>query len=106
MEDLPQQPSPVNNLPQPPRTMVSVIAVSLIFGLLGGYLGATYNLNHNPAANSAVSQKVALSEDSAVIDVVKKASPAVVSIVISKDLNKIPGYSLNPFNEDPFFNFF
>ena len=54
-------------------------------------------------------KNVQVKEDSAVTEVVKKASPAVVSIIISKDLNKIPGYSsspfdLGPFGFDPFFN--
>lgn len=36
------------------------------------------------------------------VDVVKRASPAVVSIIISKDLNKIPGFSSSPFDLGPF----
>ncbi len=47
-------------------------------------------------------QSVALTEDSAIIDVVEKASPAVVSIIISKDLSKVPGFGAR----DPFFDFF
>ncbi|MBI4363710.1 MAG: trypsin-like peptidase domain-containing protein [Candidatus Doudnabacteria bacterium] len=43
-----------------------------------------------------------MDEQSAVVDVVKRASPAVVSIIISKDLNKIPGYSTSPFDFGPF----
>ena len=31
---------------------------------------------------------------------------AVVSIIISQDLNKIPGYGLNPGSQDPFYFFF
>ncbi|MBL8030993.1 MAG: trypsin-like peptidase domain-containing protein [Candidatus Doudnabacteria bacterium] len=47
-----------------------------------------------------------MTEQSAVIDVVKKANPAVVSIVISKDLSKVPGFGVDPFGGDPFFQFF
>ncbi|MBI3952359.1 MAG: trypsin-like peptidase domain-containing protein [Candidatus Doudnabacteria bacterium] len=43
-----------------------------------------------------------MDEQSGVVDVVKKASPAVVSIIISKDLNKVPGYSTSPFDFGPF----
>src|SRR5690606_9562508 len=43
-----------------------------------------------------------VNEQSAVVDVVKRASPAVVSIIVSKDLNKIPGYSSSPFDFGPF----
>lgn len=45
---------------------------------------------------------VQVDEQSGVVDVVKKASPAVVSIIISKDLNKVPGYSTSPFDFGPF----
>jgi serine protease Do len=45
---------------------------------------------------------VQVKEESAVVDVVKKSSPAVVSIIISKDLNKLPGYSTSPFDFGPF----
>ncbi|MBI2356289.1 MAG: trypsin-like peptidase domain-containing protein [Candidatus Doudnabacteria bacterium] len=44
-----------------------------------------------------------MNEDSAIVEVVKKASPAVVSIIISKDLNKLPGYGSSPFDFGPFF---
>ena len=93
------------------KVVVFSIILSLVFGSVGGALGAYYFLSHPDALKflpkigtgtgvAAVSQKITLNEDSAVIDVVKKASPAVVSIVISKDLSKIPGYGL-----DPFYNF-
>lgn len=101
------------------KLLAGVVLVSFIFGVLGGMLGGVYlirlpqvqkilnNNNKNSQVNSFnQNQKIILTEDSAIIDVVKKAGPAVVSIVISKDLNKIPGYSLNPFEDDPFFNFF
>jgi serine protease Do len=42
-------------------------------------------------------------EDSAVIDVVKEASLAVVSIAISQDINEL--YGNNPFFIDPFFQY-
>lgn len=93
------------------RIVIAVVILSLIFGAMGGVGGVYYSLRSNRlqkllnlSAQSEVSaSKVVLQENSAIIDVVKKASPAVVSIVISKDLNKLPGYSLNPFNQDPFF---
>jgi len=45
-------------------------------------------------------------EDSAVIEAVKKVSPAVVSIIITKDLPKIEEYYINPFGDDFFEQFF
>jgi serine protease Do len=44
------------------------------------------------------------SQEEAIIRAVKEASPAVVSIVISKDVPVMEQYFVNPFN-DPFFNF-
>lgn len=91
-----------------------LIIVSLVAGGLGGS-GATYylltsktgqKLLHKTSAGQIISQQISLNEDSAIIDVVKQASPAVVSIIISQDLSKIPGYGLDPYNQDPFFNFF
>jgi serine protease Do len=45
-----------------------------------------------------------LDEESAVTKAVEKASPAVVSIIISKDIPKIQDFFSNPFDFDPFFN--
>lgn len=43
-------------------------------------------------------------EESVVIKAVEKASPAVVSIIVSKDVPKIQDYYSDPFSFDPFFN--
>lgn len=94
-------------------SLAFVILLSFLFGGLGGIFGVRYALN-NPsilrlvgsnAGGTSLSQTVTLNEDSAVVDVVKKASPAVVSIVVTKDLSRIPGYGLDPFSDD-FFNYF
>ncbi len=87
--------------------VATVALLSLFFGSLGGIFGALY-LARLPSVQNYFSksvstlpnfeQKVTLTEDSSVIDVVKKASPAVVSIIISKDLSKVPGYGLSPFD--------
>ncbi len=89
------------------------IALCLVIGFLGGMAGRFYALTSASGqkllekfGSKSLVQNLTVNEDSAVIDAVKEKSPAVVSIVISKDLNKIPGYGLNPFSEDPFFNFF
>lgn len=96
------------------NSIAILVILSLIFGMLGGFLGAYYVLRFPQTVKlsalagqvSPQNQKLTLTEDSAIIDVVKKASPAVVSVVISKDLNKIPGYSLDPNQNDPFYFFF
>lgn len=43
-------------------------------------------------------------EDAAVVNLVEKNSPAVVSIIVTKDVPKLNNFFLNPFSNDPFFN--
>ncbi len=90
------------------KIIVFSIILSLIFGGIGGTLGSLFFLRSSSGKKllpelfgAALNQKVTLNEDSATIDVVKKARPAVVSIIISQDLSKIPGYGI-----DPFFDYF
>ncbi len=89
------------------------VLTSFIFGLLGGGVGAFYFLN-NPILQKEIVKNLALEkgdnktltvEQSDVVSVVKKASPAVVSIVVTKNL---PQYyrSFDPFGFDPFSDFF
>lgn len=91
--------------------LIILVIISLIFGSIGGAGGAFYLLKtpqgQKLLANSGLSakQNVNIQESSAIIDLVKKDSPAVVSIVVSEDLSKIPGYGMNSYNNDPF-NFF
>ncbi|MGE5297998.1 MAG: S1C family serine protease [Acidobacteriaceae bacterium] len=84
----------------------SVIVLSLIFGIIGSWIGNVYVVPFYKKSNLAPSDQgiktVQVNEQSAVVDVVKRASPAVVSIIISKDLNKVPGYSSSPFDFGPF----
>lgn len=92
------------------KQMALVVLLSFLFGIAGSLFGSTF-LNRqvtSPSSNGGV-KTIQVNEESAVVDVVKRASPAVVSIIISKDLNKVPGYSTTPFDSgpfglDPFFN--
>ena len=72
----------------------------LIFlvALAGGFLGARLDSDRTPVAVPATS-----GEENVVIDVVKRASPAVVSIVATQDLQIIDRGNFNPFCDDPFF---
>src|SRR5262249_32935676 len=85
----------------PTRQLAAVIIVSLIAGALGGVYGAL-GLSSNPAVQklfshsgspSSLNQNLVVDEQSATTQVVKDASPAVVSIVIKKDLSKMPQYN-------------
>ncbi len=112
-ENLTQNPQKSSNDPFASKVVILAVALSLIFGSFGGAFGA-YQFLTNPklqklfpkTSGNAINQNITLNEESAIIDVVKNASPAVVSIVVSKDVSKIPGYGLNPFEGDPFFNFY
>ena len=97
-------------------TIIVSFAVSAVVGAVFGYYGATL-LSQNGSVpilrqlrlktdNAATN----VSDESRVIDVVKKATPAVVSIVATKDLTIVERQgTYNPFEEfckDPFFRQF
>ncbi len=90
---------------------------SLIFGTLAG-IGGTIAYNNYLDSNSinSLSKKSDTSiipdekikivqEESKITEVVKKVSPSVVSIIVTKDLPKIERYYINPFESDPFNGF-
>ncbi len=93
---------------------ISIIAVTsaVVGAVLGVAVGliAAFNFTENlpfvsssPADTSATQPRVVqVNEEQATIDAVKQVSPAVVSIVITKDLSKI--YQPNEF-DSPFFEF-
>ncbi len=101
------------NIPKPPshKKFAGLLFLSLLFGLLGGLCGAVY-VARSPVlqrllgstTTQYVIQRGVYKEDSAIINVVKKSSPAVVSIVISKDVSQASNYEANnPFANNPFF---
>ena len=86
--------------------MLTVI-VSLIVGLASGLAGALYlpdilGLN-NKSSDPAEQKTIILNEESAVIEVVEKANPAVVSIIVNKDLPIMEEFFSSPFDDDNFF---
>ena len=102
------------------KTTYLIFAVLIIFAAMGGGLFGAYMMTSQIQASATsedVSQKIDdatissektyIIEESQVIETVKKVSPSVVSVVISKDMPKYrQGYTDlgNGFN-DPFFNF-
>ena len=85
-----------------------VALVSIIAGSVGGAFGSQSlsKLFKSKDLDSVLGTKtISIQEESVVIDVVKKASPAVVSVVISKDISKQQTFGFSPFGFDPFFNF-
>ncbi|MFA9262355.1 MAG: S1C family serine protease [Undibacterium sp.] len=93
----------------------SVILVAFFFGLGGGYLAKMdtasplaklfQSITHPASEKSeATTPRPVAAEDEAVVGVVEQASPAVVSIVISKDVPKVRQFSRSPFGFPFFFN--
>lgn len=91
---------------KPHGLLVLVVALSILSGFLGGAL--TTSLIQSPQSvgqppQSPKTKEKVYVEESSIIDTVKKVSPAVVSIVITKDL---PLYRQGGLNmNDFFFNF-
>lgn len=109
------------------RTVVSIsIIVSALVGYLAGAIGhplalaRLFTATGTPAAPqttlvapTSADTSAALSQDRQVVNLVKRSSPAVVSIIITKDVPKYETYYVNPFGgsdspfgNDPFFNQF
>lgn len=88
----------------------AIIVASLfgaIFGFMGGGLAQKFFpniLKSSPATNNEIIKQRITDEDSAVVDVVAEATPAVVSIIISKDMPKIQNFFSNPFDFPNFFD--
>jgi serine protease Do len=57
-----------------------LIAIALVFGLVGGIVSNTLVARYFPSLRPADTRSVVLQDSSAIIDVVKSASPSVVSI--------------------------
>ena len=97
--------------------LITSLVVSVVLGSLFGFLSGGLSeknikkyfeeKNGDQIATEEVQQlpKMDLKkEDSYVVNAVENASPAVVSIIVSKDVSKMNNYFLNPFLNDPFFN--
>lgn len=57
----------------------------------------------SPKKSQDIVKETVVQEDSAVIDVVEKTTPAVVSVIISKDVPKVQDFFSNPFGFPDFF---
>ncbi len=85
------------------------IVIALIVGSLSGYFVAKRSITEKglpSISKSGITTKETLKEESAVIAVAEKVAPAVVSIIVTKDLPKIEQFFFNPFEGDPFFEQF
>jgi serine protease Do len=96
------------------QSVTFVAIVALVAGLVGGGIGAwVFSPDMTVGNGNKVLRPVSMtleSEDSQVIDAIEEVSPAVVSIVVSKDLRVARQRGLSPFDlffeNDPFFDQF
>jgi len=87
------------------RAVTMGILAGLVFGLIGGAIGSTfvypwYQENILKTESSVVREngrQIILDEESAIISAVEKVNPAVVSIVVTKDLPKYEQFA--PFGD-------
>ncbi len=118
-EDIPESLKPPKPTKKKPPYFALVIILSIIlsssfgafFGFMAGSIGqkivpqkfAQFLSSNGNNSSNLVKQQV-IQEDSAVIDVVDKSTPSVVSIVISKDVPKMRSFFGSPFDlfGDPF----
>ena len=94
--------------------IVSVIGTVLTVGILGPLSGAAGEggpfVFNRPTEKTTITQKEIseqiLRQDEQVVRVVEETSPAVVSVVASKDVPVVERYFVDPFGGDPFFQQF
>jgi len=117
MEEIKNDPQKINKTK--PASFKSAIAIAIIlsiifssfFGAVFGFMGGKIsdklfskisqklgkNIGQKDGSLFSESRERIVEEDSAVIDVVEKSSPAVVSIVITKDVTKYKSFFEDPF---------
>ncbi len=89
------------------KTVAAAVLVAIVFGgLAGGAVGYYFAASRPEAVLFESDASQVVKEESAVIEVVEKVSPAVVSIVAAKDLSLIEDNYLDPFQEELFRQFF
>ncbi|MDP2933266.1 MAG: trypsin-like peptidase domain-containing protein, partial [bacterium] len=103
----------VNHRQAQSSALQTAALVSLVVGIFAGtagslfvapWLSASFGWRASSGADEV--KRVLMDENSAIIDVVKQVNPAVVSIIISKDLPKVERLLIDPFNSDDPDSFF
>lgn len=75
-----------------------LIVSALVVGFIGGVLGGTIRNQGNPALAVPATIEKSYVEESQSVDAIKKVSPAVVSIIASRDLKVYSGQN-SPFSQ-------
>ncbi len=89
--------------------IICVIVSFLVSSIAGFAFSGLGNVIVQSLSNKKLTipdRTITVKEESQTIDVVKKVQPSVVSIVVSKDLQKLYQYNSSPFQNDPFFKDF
>lgn len=93
--------------------VAGILLVSFVSGTFGAVYGPAFLSKKDPSLRSAMNmageastpekivEERVIQEDSLIVDIVEKSSPAVVSIVATRDIPKVR--NINPFGGFPFF---
>lgn len=99
-------------------TIISIV-ISSILGMTFGFLAGNSNFKNFLGLNKEAEKEIETDEtgivvdtrnltlaqeDAAVVKAVENSSPAVVSIIVTKDIPRLDGFFFDPFSNDPFFN--
>lgn len=102
--------------PIPKKFIAFVVAIAFAFGLLGGLITSKYffdrfisqQKNQQTVIKQITEEKTYVEESDAITSI-KKVSPSVVSIILTKDVKvykSMPFPFISPFGDDDFFNEF
>jgi serine protease Do len=84
------------------KQIVATVALAIVFGFIAGLLSSAYliNLNNKKATINGINSVTNSGIEKTIPEVVKEASPAVVSIIVSKLVPILEQYYYNPFGEN------
>ncbi|MFA7377876.1 MAG: trypsin-like peptidase domain-containing protein [Patescibacteria group bacterium] len=80
----------------------SIVFSSIVGGAVGYWTGTQFNNKNKELIIETEKQIIQTREESDIVSVVEKTAPAVVSVVVTKDLPKIEEYYSHPFESDSF----
>ena len=116
-QNIPVQNQPTKTIKSKSRKSPSLARIIIICVIISFFVSAIVGFSASGLGNilaakilkkeiSIPDKTVSVMEDSATIEAVKKIQPAVVSIIVTKDLEKFYQYYDSPFESDPFFEDF
>lgn len=82
---------------------VTALLVSSVFVVFDGNAGSTVPRSGPAAEPVQEGEPIVFDNDADAVDVIARAEPAVVSVIITKDLPVLEQYFESPFGDDPFF---